>query len=256
MHLDPHAPMRRRLSAALLSIAALGGVHAHAQEAPVQAPVAPTPIGIDTSRSAGDLPYKSFFTTQALLQSFLPPEPRTIDMRYRLSFRDPADAARIGDGTGPWAVAIVGTTFEQVVPVARGGYFLLPDLPQALRENATVLFNAQTQGRNLEAVFTLRLSAQQTLAYADFARALREFRAVQDQVPWYRFGLRAIRNAGMDGLKACFRSPDGRIEIDGAPAQVLAQGACQILRFDPAASGQTIGFVGQLENVTLHDRGD
>jgi len=227
-----------------------------AQSAGVQAPDKPAPVKINARKNPGDLSYKSFFGIQSLLQSFQPPEPRVIDFTYRLSFNDIKGAARDEFNPGAWAVAIVGDSFDQVVPVGRGGYFVLPDLPQATKESATVMFNAQTRWRTLEVSFKLRVSAQQTLAYVDFAKALDEFRFVQDQIPWYRLGLRAIRNAKLDGLRACFRSGDGRIEIDGAPAPARADGNCQVLKFDAAKAGArtaTITFIGALDYVTLDE---
>lgn len=272
--------------AALLSLAALAGASAQAQEPALQqppqpepvvqqpspqepsvqeppAPAAdavaplPEPVKINARKNAGDLSYKSFFTMQALLQSYQPPEPRLIDFTYRLSFRELDGAARDAYHPDTWAVAIVGDTFDQVVPVSRGGYFVLPELAQALREGATVMFNTQTRDNTLDVEFKLRISPQQTLAYADFAKAIGEFKTLQNRIPWYRLGLRSIKNGKLDGLKACFRSDDGRIEIDGMAAGTRAQGNCQVLGFERAkagaGAGSTIAFVGALELVTLDD---
>ena len=263
-----HTTMRCRFPAALAALAALAiiaNVHAAAQDEqpgstpPVSEPAAraQSPVKINAKKNAGDLSYKSFFGIQTLLQSFQPPEPRVIDFTYRLSFKERAGAARDEYDPQTWGVAIVGDTFDQVVPVGRGGYFLLPDLPRAIQESATVMFNTQTRWRSLNVAFKLRLSPEQTLAYADFARAIGEFKVVQGQVPWYRFGLRAVRNASVDGLRACFRTADARIEIDGMPATTRIEGMCHVLEFDPAraaAGPATIAFIGPLDNVTLNDR--
>lgn len=260
-----HTTMRRRLPAALVSLAVVANVHAAVQDEqpgstpPVSEPATreQSPVKINAKKNAGDLSYKSFFGIQTLLQSFLPPEPRVIDFTYRLSFTEIDGAARDEYDPQTWGVAIVGDTFDQVVPVDRGGYFLLPNLPQAVQESATVMFNTQTRWRSLNVAFKLRLAPEQTLAYADFARAIDEFKAVQGQVPWYRFGLRAVRTATVDGLRACFRSADARIEIDGMPAPTRIEGMCHMLKFDPAkaaAGPATIAFVGPLDNVTLNDR--
>jgi hypothetical protein len=272
MKYAPYSSTRRTAPAALLMLAALTGLHAAAQDlqdAPASTasqagkPAASTtaageqsPIKINARKNPGDLSYKSFYGMQALIQSFQPPEPRMIDFSYRVSFMDLSLAERDAYAPESWAVAIVGDSFDQVVPVARGGYFVLPESPQAVQENATVMFNAQTRWRSLNVAFKLRVSPQQTLGYASFARAIQEFKTVQNQVPWYRVGLRAIRNARIDGLRACFGSPDARIEIDGAPARTQVEGMCQVLKFDPAAARAgtaTIAFIGQLDNVTLHE---
>jgi len=267
-----HSSTRGGAAAALLMLAALTGVHAAAKDvqdtpaatpAQTSKPAAGTaaaddqsPVKINAKKYAGDLSYKSFYAMQALIQSFQPPEPRVIDFSYRLSFMDLSLAERDAYAPDSWAVAIVGDSFDQVVPVARGGYFVLPESQQAVQENATVMFNAQTRWRSLDVAFKLRVSPQQTLGYASFARAIQEFKVVQNQVPWYRNGLRAIRNARIDGLRACFSSPDARIEIDGAQAQTQVEGMCQVLKFDPAAAragNATIAFIGQLDNVTLDE---
>lgn len=255
----------RRIPALLALLAALGSAHAAAQDAaPLDTPAvteapagAQSPVKINAGKNAGDLSYKSFFGIQSLLQSFQPPEPRVIDFTYRLSFKEPDGAANDAYNPETWGVAIVGDTFDQVVPVGRGGYFVLPYLAQAVQESATVMFNAQTKWRSLNVAFKLRLSPEQTLAYADFAKAIDEFKIVQNQIPWYRIGLREIRNASIAGLRACFRSADARIEIDGVPAATRVEGLCHVLPFDPAraATGAaTIGFVGPLDNVTLDEK--
>ena len=257
--------MRRCTSAALVALAALASVPAAAQDTPdADAPAAneapagaQSPVKINARKNAGDLSYKSFFGIQSLLQSFQPPEPRVIDFTYRLSFKEPDGATNDAYNPETWGVAIVGDTFDQVVPVGRGVYFVLPYLAQAVQESATVMFNTQTRWRSLNVAFKLRLSPEQTLAYADFAKAIDEFKIVQDQVPWYRLGLREIRNARIDGLRACFRSADARIEIDGVPVATRVEGMCHVLPFDPAkaaAGAATIGFVGALDNVTLDER--
>ena len=265
---------RRCAWTALLSLAVLTGADAALQDThelepdagqTAQAPAASdaaggaqAPVRINARKNPGDLSYKSFFGIQTLLQSFLPPEPRVIDFSYRLSFMQLSGAERDAYNPDTWAVAIVGDSFEQVVPVGRGGYFVLPESPQAVQENATVMFNAQTRWRSLDVAFKLRVSPQQTLSYADFARGINGFKAVQNQVPWYRFGLRAVRSARIHGLRACFRTSEARIEIDGVPAATRVDGACQVLGFDPArarAGASTIAFIGQLDNVTLDESG-
>ena len=275
MNIVFHTAMRRGAMAALVALAAFADVHAAAQDGqeeqgaqdaqtaqagptPAASETAavrePVPVKINARKNAGDLSYKSFFSGQQLLQSFLPPEPRVIDFTYRLSFTELSPAARDEYVPATWAVAVVGDTFEQVVPVSRGGYFVLPELPQAIKENATVMFNAQTRWRSIEVDFKLRTSPQQTLAYADFARAIEEFKRVQGQIPWYRIGMRAIRNATTRGLRACFRTAGARIEIDGVAAPTRVQGMCHALAFEPSranAGPASIGFVGDLDQVTL-----
>lgn len=224
------------------------------RETPAPDTVSRPPVQINSKTNTGDLSYTSFFGIQTLLQSFLPPEPRVTDFTYRLSFKEIGGAARDEFVPESWGVAVVGDTVDQVIPVSRGGYFVLPDIAQAANENATIMFNAQTRWRTIEVEFKVRTSPHQTLAYTEFARAIEEFRGLQRKIPWYRLGLRAIRNAGVDGLKACFHSTDGRIDIDGVAANSRVDGMCHLLAFEPskaASATSTISFVGPLDHVIL-----
>ena len=213
---------------------------------------------ITRKKNPGDLSYRTFFDIQSFVQARLPPEPRVIDLTLRVFFTDVAGAARDAYSPDTWAVAIVGETVDQTVPVSRGGYFLLPDLKQAAEERATIMFNTLTRSRTVDTAWKLRTGAGQTLAYADFAKALDEVRFVQQQLPWYRLGLRQMRLVGHDGLRACFHDGAGRIEIDGQAAATIVEGGCQLLKFDPARARDgrsVISFVGPLHIVTLHEAG-
>jgi len=214
------------------------------------------PVTINRVRNPGDLPYAGFLQSIRHLQSYLPPEPRVLDLRLRLSFTGLGEAERDAYLPDTWAVAIVGDTFDHPVAVERGGYFLLPELPQAANEGATIMFNAQTRKDYMQVAWKFRVAPGQLLAYADFAKAFDEVAFVQKNIPLYRINLRDERLARFDGLKACFHPGGGRIEIDGQPAPTTNVGACSVLRFDPAIAkaGQArIAFVGPLDTVTLHE---
>lgn len=230
------------LLAALVHAGAAGG------EAP------PAPIFINARINPGNLPYADFYATQQLLRSYLPAEPRVIDLRLRLSFTELAGEQRDEYAAGDWGVAIVGDTVDHTVAMAKGGYFLLPDLPRAVDEHATVMFKTQTRKNYVEAAWMLKVGPGNTLAYADFARALDEVAALQKKIPWYRPELRDERLARFDALKACFADAGGRMEIDGKPVPTTRRGRCALLRFDPAQAGKhasAIAFVGKLENLSL-----
>lgn len=257
-HMHTTIPSAMRRLAAGLALAALTAFApaVSAQETGAQVIKELSPVEISRKKNPGDLAYTFFFKAQSLLQSFLPPEPRTIDMRFRLSFAGITGAARDEYFPDTWAVAIVGDTIDHTVPISRGGYFLIPALEQALEEKATLMFNTQTRRNNLSTAWKLRIAEGQRLAYADFARAFDEVKVVQKQIPWYRIGLHEERTARFDGLKACFLEAGGRIDIDGQPAATSTEGTCQILKFDPSAAnaGQAeIAFSGPLDIVTLHE---
>lgn len=217
-----------------------------------------SPIRISRMKNPGDLPYVGFRQSLNRLASYLPPEPRVLDIRSRLSFTELSELERDSFLADTWAVAIVGNTFDHTIDVERGGYFVLPELEQAVREEATIMFNARTRKNYLGIAWKFRIAEGQTLSYRDFARAFEEVAAVQTKIPWHRISLRDERLARFDGLKACFHPDGGRIDIDGQPAPTTSIGSCQVLRFAPEMAGKgnpTIRFVGPLDIVTLHEAG-
>lgn len=216
------------------------------------------PVTIHRTKNPGDLRYAGFLSVWRFLTSILPPEPRVLDLRYRLSFTGMPGPERDAYAPGTWAVAIVGDSFDRTIAVERGGYFVLPELDQALKENATIMFNAQTRRNTLDLAWKFRIGEGQTLSYADFARAFTEARSVQERISEHQIHLREEKNARFDGLKACFHPGEGRIDIDGQAVATTRSGSCQVLLFDPAMAkdGQArIRFVGPLDTVTLHETG-
>lgn len=251
-------PMALRCAAAAVfaSLAILATPDASAQHAepPVIREVAA--VKIHRKMNAGDLPYRGFFGLQGYVQSLLPRGRNAVELRLRVNFASAKGPAYDEFQPGNWAVAIVGESIDQVVPVSRGGYFLLPDLPQAAAQNATIMFNTPTRAGRIGLEWKLRLSEKQTLSYAEFAKAFDQVKAVQRKIPWDRPGLREVRMVEYDGLTACFLSKEGRIDVGAKPAATVAEDACQVLKFDAATAGATeIAFVGPLDIVTLHEAG-
>ena len=241
--------------AVLLAFAAFpaAGAAAVEHEAPLTGEL--PPVKIHRKTNPGDLPYQPFVDVQTYVLSLVPPDARMIELRQRVNFNGLSEAAKDAYLPESWAVAIVGDAVDQTVPVSRGGYFLLPELPPAAAQGASIMFNTQTRKGYLSMVWKLRIPEAQTLAYADFARALDEAAAVQRSVPWYRYNLRNVRRTGFDALRACFLDGGGRIEVDGQPAATSASGVCHVLRFDPGGAqkgGATIAFIGPLDIVILH----
>lgn len=135
---------------------------------------------------------------------------------------------------------------------------MLPDLDQAVREEAALMFNAQTRKNDINFPWKFRIGEGQTLSYSDFAKAFYEIAALQKNIPWYRRILRDEKAARFGSLKACFHPGDGRIDIDGQPVATTRMGSCQVLKFDPALAGRErawIAFVGSLHHVTMHEVG-
>lgn len=243
----------RLAAAALAGLLALPVAGAHAQDTGVVKELAP--VTIHRTKNPGDLRYAGFLQVWRFMQAILPPEPRVLEPRYRLSFTDLSGPDRDAYLPDTWSVAIVGDSFDHPIEVERGGYFVLPELERGIRENATIMFNARTRKGYLDLAWKFRIGEDKTLAYADFAQAFTEVATFQGRISPLQAHLRDEKNARFDGLKACFLQDGGRIEIDGRPAATVAAGRCQVLKFDPAvaaAGPARIAFVGPLDSVTLH----
>jgi hypothetical protein len=225
------------------------GIAAQAQEDAA----APKAIQIQARKNAGNLPYRFFFDAQKRVQGYLLPEPRMFDALYRISFTELPMPDRDAYQPAKWGVSIVSDSVDQILDIRRGGYFRLPDNPQAYKEDATLMFSEQSRHNFLDVGWVLRIGSQQRLSYADFGKAMTEIRAVQKTIPFYRVSLITEKNAKYDGIKACFLEPGGALLIDGKPAADATVGNCAVLKFDPsrAASGATIAFSGPLDIVTI-----
>nr|WP_315472653.1 hypothetical protein [uncultured Undibacterium sp.] len=209
-------------------------------------------VKVVKKKNPGDLPYDGFYKNQERLIAYLPNEPRTIDFSNRVSFNDMERQARDDYSPQTWGVAIVGDSVDYVVPMIRGGYFVLPNSPEARQEKAKILFNTTTQKNFLKTAWVLRLS-ENTLSYKDFARSFDEVKQLQEKIRWYELNLKDEKNAKFDALKACFMESGGQILLDDTSAETLEQGRCISLKFDKEklALNPKIKFVGTLEIVTL-----
>lgn len=210
-------------------------------------------VEIRSRKNAGDAPYAAAYQLQQRVMALLPPEPRLIDLRLRVMFVDLTLRERDDFMPPNWGVAIVGTTIDEVIPMARGGYFLLPDRPLARGENATVMFNTQTKVNFIGMTWSVRVREGNLLPYRDFAQALAQFDAAKRKVHWYQRGLAEFSQVRMSALRACFVG-QGAVLLDGAASGAVLQGRCWILGFDQAraASDAVISFNGELESLTLH----
>ena len=242
-----------RISLALLAGALACAAHAQETPAPVQDEGAPPKaVKVTARRNPNDLPYDFYFRDQARLYSYLPARPRMVDVVWRVSFTElsePEQDAYVPQG---WAVALIGNGYEQTVPVARGGYFLLPALPLG-RQGAAIMFKEQSMSLALRVSWVVHVGAGQRLSYADFGRAMDEVHSAQSAMPPGYMPAANVRAIQYDGLKACFLDAGGALLIDGKPAADARVGNCSVLKFDPARAGggQEIEFSGPLDIVTV-----
>lgn len=210
-------------------------------------------VKVDARRNPGDVPYLYFWNGQQLLRSYLPPEPRVLQLSYRIRFTELSD--RQSDEYMPksWGVSIVGDHMDQTLDVHRSGYFTLDYSQPAIDDDAIIMFKEHTMSRAIGVAWVVRPGEGQSLPYADLRRAMNEVRAVQGQVSPANVALRTIRRTAYNAFKACFLTPDGDIRIDGVSSATARLGNCLLLKYDPALQdrARTIEFVGPLDIVTL-----
>jgi hypothetical protein len=88
-------------------------------------------ISLPARKNPGKLPYRFYFDGQKRLRGYLPPAPRMLDMSYRISFTELPEPAQDAYEPAGWAISVLGDTVELDVPVRRGGYFAILDIPEA-----------------------------------------------------------------------------------------------------------------------------
>lgn len=242
-----------------LCFALLSGAQAlaaHAQEAPLPSQeqgAPPKTVNVAARKNLGDLPYYDYYIReQGRMYNSLPPRPRMVDFLWRIVFTEMTEPERDAYVPQGWAVALVGSGVDKTVPVARGGYFLLPVLP-VTQWGATIMIKEQSKPMALAVIWMVHVNAGQHLSYADFGKAINEVHGAQNELPLDWRNLDDVRTAKYDGLKACFLEGGGAVLIDGKPAADATVGNCTILKFDPAkaGSGQVIEFKGPLQIVTV-----
>lgn len=250
---ESSAPRARHTAFAVLLAAACGAGAA----APDDGALAKE-IRIQARKNPGDVKYHAFYDLQQRLAGYLPAEPRLFDAVNRISFTQLPLKEQDAYESPSWAISIVGDGLDEAVPLRRGGYFLLPYLPEAYQQKATLMFREQSKRNNVDTAWVMRIGEDHRLAYADFGKAMEQLRAVQKAIPLrYILNYRVEKFSSYDGLKACFLEPGGAVLIDGKPAADAVSGNCSVLKFDPAqaGSGKVIEFKGVLDIVTLIETG-
>ena len=226
---------------------------AHAQADLASTDDAPPDTTLNTApTNLPNLAYGWVFKHQARLQGLRTPD-RKVDFVWRLSFSDMSDAERDAWVPQGWAVALAGKGFAQALPVARGGYFLLPALP-AGRQSSTLMFKEQGRRNLVEPAWVVRLHKGQRpyIHYGEIREAMNAVRKAQDEIPEGHAELAEVRAGRYDGLKACFLGENGIVFVGDTPTADATVGHCRILKFDPKQDiNRKIEFVGPLDAVTV-----
>jgi hypothetical protein len=213
--------------------------------------------GVATPRKKklGDVTYRTLWRMQKRVDAMLPKSATLITPVLRLVPTGMAQFERTELQPESWAVAIVGKTIDELVPMRRGGYFALPALPQAQSrgEDAIVMFNTASRRNWFDVGWQVNIPSSGTLRYTQFGQALAEIRHAQSGIPWWDIVSAPEKAARFDAIRVCFHSRQGKILLAGAPAGLQLTPHCALLAFDPAnlAADPAIGFAGEVEFVTL-----
>lgn len=157
----------------------------------------------------------------------------------------------------PRSAAIVSHSVKVDVPMRRGGYFILPEVVDAYRDEGSIQFQQEVTP-SLYLVFSLRIGEDQRIGYADLGKAVHQIDTAQARISRFNPVLKAAKHDRHDAITACFLEPGGAILIGGQPAPTLTRGNCKVLAIDPGRfeSGDMIEFAGRLDIVTFRDRSD
>ncbi len=212
-------------------------------------------VSVPRKKKVGDVSYRTMWRIQQRTAAMLPRDATLIAPVLRLSLKGMGQHERTEFQPESWAVAIVGKTVDELVPMRRGGYFELPALPQAQSrsEDAVVMFNSKERTNWFDVGWQVHVPATGTLAYTQFGQALAELKRAQDDMPWWDIMVTAEKRARFDAIRACFTSDQGAILVAGQPAGHKLSRHCSLLAFDPKKvhGDPSIAFVGGLEFVTL-----
>ncbi len=237
-----------------IALAATGSAMAVPQE---YADSAAQAQGVLTPRKKklGDVSYRTMWRLQKRVEAMLPKGAQMISPVLRLSVAGMGEFERTEFQPSSWAVAIVGKTVDALVPMRRGGYFVLPTLPQAQarNEDAIVMFNSPSSKNWFDVGWHVNIPSSGTLLYTQFGQALAELKLAQDEMPWWDIMVIPEKTARFNAIRACFTSEKGKILVAGFPAGHKLSPHCTLLAFNPdqVRADLAIDFVGGLEYVTL-----
>jgi hypothetical protein len=202
-----------------------------------------------------NLSYEWNIKRQLRLQGARSPQADLVDFVWRLSLDGLSEAEQDSWTPQGWALALAGKDYAHAVPVARGGYFLLPALPPG-RQDANLVFKEKDKRNLVDAAWVVRLRDGQRpyLYYGEIKEAMEKVRKAQDAVPDGNTELSALRAAHYDGLKACFLDADNTVFVGDYPTADATVGSCRILKFDPAKDiNEKVEFIGKVDAVTVVD---
>lgn len=225
---------------------------AHAQDL-AQAPSTGYTVKVATAKKHGEVQYRFFYRVQKELLASQAPEPRLLDFWYRADYADMSESERETYQPEGWAVSVVSASVDQDVPVRRGGYFRLPDLPLAYEEDAVVLFRETNRRRKLLLAWEMRIGPDRKTTYASLLKAAEELRGVQKRTSVFRPGLWRFKLWAVNAVQACFKEAGGAILVAGQPVADETTGSCKTIKIDPNrfAGDVQVEFAGSLEAVLL-----
>jgi hypothetical protein len=212
-------------------------------------------VVVKVSGKVADLPYRYYLEVQHKLRSYLPPEPRLVDLWFRVGYPALSESERDAYMPRNWAISIYSDSVDVAVPMRRGAYFSLPEIQTAYDEHGQIMLN-DVERPWLGIWWTLRVPSSQRMAYADIRNARKQIAGIQRKLSAFSPPLKKVRNEPYDGIKACFHDGTGTIRVGGKPYSDANEGRCKVLFDDPALElGETsIEFSGPLDIVSFIDR--
>jgi hypothetical protein len=212
-------------------------------------------VTVQRKKKPGDVTYRTMWRMQKRVEAMLPKTATMISPVLRLSTAGMGEFERTEFKPESWAVAIVGKTVDELVPMRRGGYFALPSLPQAQArsEDAIVMFNLKARKNWFDVGWHVNVPTSGTFSYMQFGQALAELKMAQSAIPWWDIMAIPEKNARFDAIRACFTSDQGKILVAGAQSGQKLTTHCTLLAFDSTMlrANPAIAFAGGLDFVTL-----
>jgi hypothetical protein len=210
-----------------------------------------------TGSAPTDLPsveYRWNLRRQQQLQSAIPAGSRLVNVVWRMSLDGLNEAEQEAWTPQGWALALSGKDYASAVPVARGGYFLLPALPPG--QDAKLMFKEHGKRNLVGVAWAVRPRAGERpyLYYGEIRDAMNAVRKAQASIPARYEELAALRAAHYDGLKVCFLDDDGVVFVGDYRTADATIGNCRVVKFNPAENVNTkVEFIGKLDAVTVVD---
>jgi uncharacterized protein YciI len=217
----------------------------------------------DVAKAAGSaaptnlakLSYGWNFKRQLRLQGGQASPAKVVNFVWRMSIDGMSEAEQDAWAPKDWVLALAGNGFARKVPIARGGYFLLPALPPG-RQDLSLVFKDQGGRTLIDGAWVVRLREGQRpyLHYGEIGEAMNAVRKLQDAIPDGNAELATLREAHYDGLKACFLDGDGVVFVGDYPTADATVGNCKVVKFNPAQDvNERVEFIGKVDAVTMVD---